>query len=272
MAGAAPHNSSERTSIQQPATSTGNIRRQNSSQHQRSFVIVPAVLCIPLNVCFCTLRNEFLLWPPLHRCTDKDTKSQQACFGSPDPPSPWLSGWTGVPRVHGEVQLSSRKGLWDLRQVPCLGLLCPRCCKVCQSKEIALYRDHQWTRGWQFSSLWMIQCIKTPRRGDCSLWQTWAGGTTEGTCWPLRWFCRRKQAEPSEEVPDERCPAAQCSGWLRLSLAGSPQLEIEIQIKTQPVLRGLHPSTVLLWRAVVWSLHGFYTMTRTINERIRKSD
>lgn len=177
------------------------------------------------------------------------------------PWSPWLSGRSGLPCIREVVQLSSRRGLWDLRQVPCLGpLWCPCCSEVHESKEIALCGQQF------FSSLWMVQCIKTPRQGDCALWQTYAGRTTSGGMLALAlqvwcWFYSRSKAEPSEEMPDEKFAAIPCSRalGLGLSLAGSLQLETETQTKTQPVLRGLHPSTILLWRAVVW-------MTRTINK------
>lgn len=71
----------------------------------------------------------------------------------------WLSGCTGVPRMHEGIQLSSRRDLWDLRQAPCLGPLCPCCSKVHESVEIVLGRDHQGTCGQQFSP-WMVQCIR----------------------------------------------------------------------------------------------------------------
>lgn len=83
--------------------------------------------------------------------------------------------------MHEEIQLSSRRDLWDLRQVPCLGPLCPCCSKAHESMEIVLCREHQGTCGQQISP-WMVQCIQDR---DCSLWQTWAGELKEELCWPL---------------------------------------------------------------------------------------
>lgn len=83
--------------------------------------------------------------------------------------------------MHEGIQLSSRRDLWDLRQAPCLGPLCPCCSKVHESVEIVLCRDHQGTCGQQFSP-WMVQCIQDR---DSSLWQTWAGEVREEKCWAL---------------------------------------------------------------------------------------
>lgn len=106
------------------------------------------------------------------------------------PQSPWLSGWTGVPRMHEEVQLSSRRGLWDLRQVPCLGCLCSCCCKVHESKEIVLCGDRQWTCGQEFfpllcgwSSVSKLQDKETVHCGKRR-----QGEPLEEACWPLH--CR----------------------------------------------------------------------------------
>lgn len=95
------------------------------------------------------------------------------------PQWPWLSGCPAVPHVHEEIQLSSRRDLWDLRQVPCPGPLCPCCSEVHKSMEMVQTPSGQlWSAG--FSEDGPVH----PRQRQ-SPWQVWAGELREEMCLPF---------------------------------------------------------------------------------------
>lgn len=140
--------------------STGNTRRQN-------FIVIPPVFNNSINSAWCSCNSlclpaqkfsNGLLLLQLQSWRHKATAGQSGLprLTFPMPQCPWPSGCPGVPHMHEEIQLSSGRDLWDLRQVPCLGPLCPSCRKVHESVETELCRDirgpvvsrflHGWSR------------------------------------------------------------------------------------------------------------------------------